>query len=310
MTPPHAIRVSGPGKSLARPPELMNVTAELPSHESQRSRRRGTRAADGPPRPLASRTRHVQMLKQLIGAKHELLDPTVAVYLEDILTVRDSSLSRSLLLSVNRFEPWQDALEDVSKRVILFEALNDFVPDWDQQQEVTDMILDKLIEIPPSNCVDDDPAQRSPLQMSDEPTAVVAANSIRKDSPAHEQGKCSGPYHRNERCSQQKSIVRKESVAESDTSDSQPPDILGENMRAIIQQLTYSAESFDDVLLEYLERATVEFLEDCDAGHKEFQSPDDRAELLDLFVGCVPNLTVDTERLDDFLKAALCIHLR
>ena len=91
------------------------------------------------------------------------------------------------------------------------------------------------------------------------------------------------------------------------------PGYTDESLRSLIQTFLDRqdpVQSIDDVVLEYLERATEEFLEDCDEGQKQFVSPEDRAELVDLFIGCVPGLVLDVKHFDAFLDAALCIHAR
>ena len=91
------------------------------------------------------------------------------------------------------------------------------------------------------------------------------------------------------------------------------PKYDGNTIKALIQQmLRYKLENegIDDVVLDYLERIAAEFLDDCQAGLKAIDSSDDRDELLDMFISCIPGLTLDTNLLDGFLHAALVLHTR
>jgi hypothetical protein len=87
----------------------------------------------------------------------------------------------------------------------------------------------------------------------------------------------------------------------------------GDTIHALIQEMLQHQlehEGIDDVVLDYLGRITSEFLDDCQAGLKAINAPDDLEELLDMFVGCVPGLTLEAKRLDGFLQAALEVHTR
>ena len=194
--------------------------------------------------------------------------------------------------------------------------MNDFVPDWSETEPDTDAILDNISKaIAATDRLDEnvdttDSTESSPSNEENIPPAPDINVLSNASGQSADMGKRSGSVRSNSSSSTRNKQERKERTKERHGSDSQPPVFLGDNVRTLVQQLIYTAESFDDVVLEYLERAVIEFLDECDAGHKAFHSSDDRAELLDLIIGCVPGLVIEPSRLDEFLDAALCIRLR
>jgi hypothetical protein len=221
----------------------------------------------------------------------------------------------------------QAALCDHPKREELFSACNDFVPDWDKSVDEFNILVDELIssegnseqgsnidtdpEHPKTGGQDTESCLQSLKLELDQEKGMLQSRSdtglveqFTRDTPDASESK----QFWNSSCSstegRQEMRFTTHIGEESNHSSKGGPKFEGSTLRSLIQELLgiEHNDSADPVVLDFLERATADLLEEeSDCGN----------DLIDLIDGCLPeSLAQALANIDPFLTAARRVHAR